>query len=230
MSFRGLCLCLCLFLFAISVLLLAAPAPAMAGGWLEFFFPTLKPQEPSPEETLQAPFANPDAVIDDPNPSMGLPDTSTPLNMRHRADSAITEWVQQVTSDLMSYNAEDFQQAYKIKKQNMSDSGNAEYVQFLKDKNFLKTLNTGKYDIKSFVLDVPILVNEGAISGRYRWLYQVKVMVTFATKGLKDYKLSKEGDAITQEMEINVQVGRVNGAPNEHGLLVEAWSGKVTSQ
>lgn len=219
-----------LFLFMIFALSMAAPSPAQAGGWLEFFFPTLKPQGPNPEETLQAPFANPDAVIDDPNPSMGLPDTSTPLNMRHRADSTITEWVQEITSDLMSYNAEDFQQSYKAKKQNMSSAGNAEYVQFLKDRNFLKTLNTGKYDIKSFVLDVPILVNEGAINGRYRWLYQVKVMVTFAAKGLRDYKLAKDDDTITQEMLINIQVGRANGAPNEHGLLVESWSGKVVSQ
>jgi hypothetical protein len=217
-----------LLFFGVSVFLLfAMPAPAHADGWLEFFFPTLKEQGPDPSETMQAPFANPDAVIDEPNPSEGLQDTATPLHMRHRINSAITKWVEDTVPELMSYNTADFQQTYKQKRKKLSETGNKEYVAFLKDKNFLTTLNSGKYDVRAFVTDLPEMKKEGAVGGRYRWLYRVEVMVSYVPSGLRDYKLANDKETITQEMVIFLQVGRHNNVDNEHGILVETWSGKI---
>ncbi|MCB1782926.1 MAG: DotI/IcmL family type IV secretion protein [Alphaproteobacteria bacterium] len=222
MKFKRLCLVLSLF----CVGSIALPSEARAGSWLEFFFPSMQKRGPDPAETLKAPFADPDAVIDD-TVADETPENSLPLDMSHRSDAIIAAWAQQNVSELLSYNADTYQKEYKRKSLLLDKHGNSEYVKFLQSKNILKTLGTGKYDVRCFVEDVPLLMNEGPVTGRYRWLFQVKVMLSYVPKGITDYKVTKEDDSITQEMVVNLQVGRVAGVKNEHGILIESWDGKV---
>lgn len=201
-------------------------AYADKSNWIEFLFPSLKKEGPDPAQTLQAPFADPDAVVVD-DAHEGLPENATPIHLSHRSDAAISEWVRKVIPDLLSYDADTYKKQYKVKSESFDKAGNAEYVKFLQDQNIIKSLSTGKYDVRCFVRDVPILMNEGPVGGRYRWLFQAKVMLSFIPKGLSDYKTVKDSDTITQEMVINLQAGRVPDVENEHGLLIEAWDGKI---
>ena len=221
---------ICFAVFTICM----APQPAHANWW-EFFFPSLKEDEgPDPSETLQAPFADPDAVVLAPAEN-GVIKKETPIHIRHRPSADIADWVQQIVPDLMSYSASDYKGQYAVKSQLLDETAQQEYVKFLKNKNYLKTLKTGKYDIRAFVAEIPLLMNEGAVEGRYRWLYKAKVMVTYIEAGLTDYP--DEDDVITQTMYVTVQVGRIEGLEgktnedgevlNEHGVLIESFNAKV---
>lgn len=216
-------------LFVAFCLLVATPAPVRADSWLDFFFPSLKKKEPDPADTLQAPFADPDAVVLDPDQagSEGLPDNNTPLQMRHRPSADIAKWLETQIPDLFSYDSKNYKEQYKEKIKNLDTAGKAEYLKFLQDNNFLKTLDTGRYDVKTFIEDVPIVVNEGPVEGSYRWLFQLDVMVTYVQSGADYTKGLKDDQIINQKMNIFVQVGRVKGAKNEHGVLIETISGKL---
>lgn len=212
------------------------PAPARADGWLEFFFPSLKKEKLDPALTGVAEFADTDQVIAAPTVEDGLPENSTPLHIRHRPSADIAKWVENILPDMMSYEADHYKDQYRNKVLLFDNTAKAEYLKFLRDSNFVKTLETGRYDINAFVEEIPMIMNEGDVEGRYRWLYKTKVMVTYVSKGATDYKLVKDGETITQSMYVTVQVGRVkaselpklsDGMDNEHGLLIESFDVKL---
>lgn len=218
------------------VLSLSAPSPARADGFLEFFFPSLKKKEYDPTATGVAEFANTDQVINAPSVEEGLPENATPINVRHRPSSDIAKWVESTLPELLSYNADLYKEQYKKKVLLFNTSARAEYLKNLHEKNFLKTLDTGNYDINAFVEEIPLIMNEGEVEGRYRWLYKTKVMVTYVSKGATDYKLVKEGETVTQSMYATIQVGRLKtadlpvlpeGMENPHGLIIESFDIKL---
>lgn len=226
-----------LFGFVAFALGFASPAPAHAAdSWLEFFFPSLKQQKPDPSQTGMAEFADENAVITAPSVEDGLPENSTPLHIRHRPSADVAKWIENVLPDLMSYEADHYKDQYKQKVLLFNETSKAEYLKFLKESNFIKTLETGRYDINSFVEEIPLIMNEADVEGRYRWLYKTRIMVTYVAKGATDYRLVKDGDTITQSMYVTVQVGRVKsselpklpeGMDNQHGLLIESFNVKL---
>jgi Type-IV b secretion system, inner-membrane complex component len=184
--------------------------------WWSIFFP--RDMSKDPAVTLEAPFADTDAVVLDPAEGSVLE-----LNVPHLQTADITEWVGQRVSELLVYNGKTYQQEYKTKVGYFDSFGANEYVKFLQDNNILKPLSTGAYDVRGFTQDMPNLLNQGAISGRYRWLYQVPVMMTFVNTGVTDYKSISDEQTIGTEYILNIQVGRSASASNDHGLLIESW-------
>ena len=206
-----------IFSFAMS------SVPAQAEGWLDFLFPP-KDSGPLPAETLRAPFADEDAVIVDLEASEHRAN-ATPLHMRHRTNKVITQWVQGIIPAMLSYKSASYENEYREKITNFSKVGSEEYGAFLHSSNFLTTLKTGRYDIAGFVQDYPVIVNEGVTDGRYKWLYETNVMVTFFDSNVKGYQKDESQDnTITKEYTITLQLGRFRAADNEHGLLIETWT------
>lgn len=195
------------------------PAPAYADGWWDFLFP--RSGRNIPAETLQAPFADPDAVIMEPEG-----DSVLSLATRHRQNLDIVEWVERKASDLVQYTAKDYQEQYRIKTRDLDSVGTAEYLKFLQDNNILKPLSTNVSDVRGFAKDVPIVVNEGPVNGRYRWLLQVPIMVTFVRAGLDDYADLRGQELVSAEYLVNVQVGRSLSAMDDMGIVIEAWDAR----
>lgn len=207
--------CVCALVFRVN--------PVYAG-WLDLLFPEIQ-QGPGPAQTLRAPFADEDAVIEEMDIS-GQAANITPLHMRHRTNTIITRWVQQNIPNMLSYKADNYNSIYAQNAKFFDKVGMGEYLTFLQDKNFITTLDTGRYDVAGFIKDYPILLNQGAVDGSYRWLYQVNVMVTYIDSGVTDYTKLDSSAAITQEFVINIQLGRHKDVDNDYGVLIETWSVK----
>ncbi len=196
---------------------------SVQAGWFDFLFPVPPRSGENPAETLRAPFADSDAVIEDLD-AQGNAQKMTPLYLRHRPNEIITKWVEDTLPALLSYNTNSYNQQYGQKIVNLSKSGVDEYLRFLQEKNFITTLKTGRYDITGFVKNTPVVINEGSVDGRYLWLYEANVMVTYLQTGISDYRKLDEQSSVTKDFTIRFQVGRVLEAPNEHGVLIETWS------
>ncbi len=210
-------------LFLIFGFITFAPVSAHAGFW-EFFFPKVD-DGPKPSETLIAPFADEDAVIEDLDVN-GRSEKQIPLHLRHRPNSAITKWVQNTVPELFTYKADNYEKEYAKKVVNFNKTGLNEYVSFLHKKGILKTLKTGRYNVTGIIQGYPQILNERAIDGRYRWVYKMNIMVTYFDSGLKKYKEEKEGDTLTKEFTLTMQIGRHKGVNNEHSILIETWGVK----
>ena len=215
------------FVCAGLVLTFVSVPPAQAG-LVDFFFPSLAKKEPDPSQTLQAPFAdNGSAQQQGPSDAEVKrdPNNYIPLNLPHMADGAVSDWVVNAVSDILTFPSDDYTVDLARLRGYFDDTGYNEYGAFLEEKSLKKVLESKQFYVRSFVQDVPLLLNEGPVSEQYRWLYEVPVMVTYMDRSMKDYKKSQP---VSQRVIITVQVGRVHGdTQNDSGLMVERWSGKV---
>ncbi len=208
-------------LFVNSLVLFSSTSSA--GGWLEFFFPTVK-TEPTPAETLKAPFADQDMVIEEMD-ALGNASNMTPLHLKHRTNDVIERWVQEVVPEMLSYTSNGYVQQFSKKIINFSKAGSDEYKVFLQSANYITTLKAGNYSITGFVTNYPVILNEGSVEGSYSWVFQTDVMVTYQNI-TSDYKLDKGKNSISKEFTLTFQISRNRKSTNKHGVLIESWSVK----
>lgn len=217
-------------LIAAFALIGLSASPAHAG-ILEFLFPSLRDEGYNPSETLQAPFAAPaegEATAEGPEGAEvekkdSRPEDAVPLKQAHRASADISEWVTNAASEVMTFDGE-YKQELADSRKYFDEGGRAQYEAFLNDTKIKRVLESGKYEVRSYVSDVPLLLNEGAVKERYRWLYEVPVMVSYIPKGSNNYK---NLEPVNQAVVIRLQVGRTADAETDLRLKIERWNGKA---
>lgn len=218
-----------LFIFGFLMALSFFSSSVHAKSWWEYIFPGMTTYDETPARTLRAPFADDDAVIVDEKElsGKGLPDNTSPLYVRHRTAATVASWLQQVVADKAIYHANNYKAEYKAKAGDFDKAGLAEYIKFLEASGIWKALSVQSNDVTGFVSDVPILLKEGVINGRYRWLFETNIMVSYFPKGITKYDNVASSIDQTQQYVITLQVGRQKGVKNEHGLQIESWSAKL---
>ena len=75
--------------------------------------------------------------------------------------------------------------------------------------------------LNSYVKERPLLLNEGSVSERYRWLYELEIMMTYLPQATYNYE---EAKPINRDVKLRVQVGRIEGTPDEEGLVIESMN------
>lgn len=206
------------------------PAPAAQSGVLEFFFPSLRKDETAPTKGGLAPFATGAGEQTAPAtaPAENNADIVIPLDQPHRRHEDIAAWVTKAVSEAMTFGSNDYNIDLGKTAGYFDDGGRRLYMDFLAKDRLNEILKSRKYYVRSFVEETPFLLNEGAVEGRYRWLYEVPVMVSFMDRTMKDYKKAKP---LSQTMLLTVQIGRrMPQGPEDSGIVIERWSGRITGQ
>ncbi len=204
----------------LSILVVFAAFPAQAG-ILEFLFPTLRNNGPQPSETLQAPFADPQEIKkEDADKPKAAPETSIPLEFPHRSGNAISAWAVMAVSESLMFDEKTYSETLKDTEKYFSSNGRAAYMKSLAALNVPEVAQSSKYALRSFVIKDPLLLNEGKVDDRFRWLYDVPVSLTTMERGVKTYDDAKP---TTRDVRIRVQLGRTDRADNPDGMWIETW-------
>ncbi len=211
----------------------AAPPPAHAG-IIDFFFPSLKKKEVDPSDTLRAPFMELQAQEEGAPPperpadfNLGLlrdAANAVPLESAHRKDEEIAQWLVVAVSDSLAFDPQGAEAQLAENDVYFSEGGKADYLKFLQESEILRAVQSGRYQIRNFVQDDPLMLNKGAVSGRYRWLFEVPVMLSYIDSSATTYE---KVEPVNQILDIKIQVGRVPEKRGENNILIERWSGTV---
>jgi hypothetical protein len=197
------------------------PGDEKLPGWLTFLFPTLARAEKDPSDTLEAPFADSARSVGPARP--GLPENKIALNLPHRNVDQVADWVVMAVSESLTYAVADTEKTYNQNLRHFDDASRAQYIEFMGTSGILSVLHSKKYYLRSFAQEKPLLLNEGVVDGRYRWLFEVPLMISYMDRTAKGYK-----DAplpLNQKATITVQVGRTNNEMPGKDLVIERWSG-----
>lgn len=205
----------------------AAPQPAYAKkSFFEAMFGWLTPEadEPDPGETLKAPFSyetpKADNIVDDVTAKST---NVVPLKHAHTTGAEIGKWLVTAVSDAMSYNVGDEPDISETNGKYFAQSGLAQYRDFLTKNNIQKVIESGRFNVRSFVKEDPLLLNSGSANDRFRWLYEVPIMVSYMDSKEFDYKKS---DPVNQHIVLTIQVGRFANSgddDNTFDVLIETW-------
>ena len=215
------------------VITIAAPTPAQAGysfpDYLSRWFPQwFGPEEdgPDPSQTLQAPFADPSKTPADPGQAIGVPHSydgqasPSDLSIPHRNHTQVGAWLVRAIAEVMTFDPEPTLLKVHF---NRLDTGMNEFAiesfkTFLTTNKILTLLKSRNMRLNSIVNGTPLLLNEGAVEGRYRWLFQVPVTMTYVPIGRNP---QSNPDVVHQELTLILQVGRVTGGVQ--GKTIETW-------
>lgn len=183
-----------------------------------------KTGEPDPTGTLIAPFEPDTKPFTNPaervlNP---LPVNAGSLERAHRSSSDLAAWLQQAIPETLSFNTDTYQSHLNTLGRGFSAAALAEYNTWVTATGILESLTNNSMQLNGFVTDTPFLLNEGVVAGRYRWLFEIPVMVSFVPRDTRDYRGKNNVD--TRRLIITLQLGRVVMSSLPDNVMIETWS------
>lgn len=178
------------------------------------FFYAFKTTQREPNTTGYAPFADPLAM------SMDAGEKTMPLNESNRSYTDLETWVTIVISEALSFDAVDYYSALaKMRKNFFTNDAYEEYQESLKKYNIAQYLTQNGMSTNVLIEETPALMNEGVVDGRYRWLYDVPVTISYRRKGGSSSELPQN-----VRVRIRMQIGRVMDNDDPMALRVDTWS------
>ena len=214
---------LCLFALVLVPAAVVSETARAEKTFLQKWLPALFPDPnapPGPEETLIAPFEYQKA-----QPNLGdEPGNAAGLDRIHLNTQEVRRWVEHAISETTTFDNADYQQSFRETQPYFSSAGHQQYADFLRSTGVMQILASNEYFVRSFVEDIPVLLNEGVVDSRYRWLFQVPVTLTYMERSMENYE---EYNPVSQQMSITIQVGRSGDAAGEDGIVIETWTGAV---
>lgn len=209
--------------------------PAYADSPLNTLFPWLfgPPDEgPKPEDTLQAPFGDKPAAKKEKSELMEMYDEGRPknnavsLDQPHRNAEQVGDWVTGVVTQALTIDPNTFEKVSVDVAKNFTPYAQQEYKNFLSNRRILELLKNNNMKLTAFAETKPVLLQEGALEGSYRWLMRVPVMLTYYDRVTTTLKNNKKPIAQTQRVVVTMQIGRVQkrAVDGTDDILIERWT------
>lgn len=176
-----------------------------------------------PSATLVAPFADSTATPAAPGERnlMRLSTNTAPLDQPHRSSADLGEWLTQAVSETLSFNSDNYKENMKLLTKGMNADALAQYDAWV-NSGILAVLQNNGMQLNGSVEEKPFLVNEGPVAGRYRWLFEVPVLISFIPRGSTG--LDKQPSASDRKLLLTIQIGRVAESQLPDHVMMESWT------
>lgn len=213
---------------ALIAAVIVLPGSAQAKSIWSILFPYFTPQEKPVDETLRAPFAAPETENAPRNELTALYDEAQlklkSLDQPHRSSDEIGRWLINAISEIMSIDADVYQDHLKHLSTGMNENAMSGFSTFVAQGNIISVLSSGGMKLTGFADGAPVLLNEGAVDGRYRWLFDVPVTISYIPKNQKKYSGTIPQ---AQKVGVTVQVGRVPKGQGSDEMMIETFDLKA---
>ncbi|MEZ5902783.1 MAG: DotI/IcmL family type IV secretion protein [Alphaproteobacteria bacterium] len=143
------------------------------------------------------------------------------LAAAHRSNREIESWLQEAVSEALSFDLSTYKSNAKNIYPYFTKAGFQEYQKYLQDTGIFETLKTRDNRISVFVEGQSLLLNTSSVEGVYRWLYQVPITISFLPRNAND--LTKTKDVVTKQLDLRLQVTRVNLKNDPDAVQIESW-------
>jgi len=185
---------------------------------------------PRPEDTLMAPFIDPeDAYLAPDDNALAIPHTpetginlEEELDLPHRSKDEIAEWLIKAVSETLNIEPETYATHRELLKTGLDMYALEDFDQFMQNSNILASLQSQNLKLHSYVEEKPVLLNAGPVEGRYRWLFEMPVTLSFLPAGTRDYRQLESTPLPNESIMVKVQVGRAGNVGPE-GVMIESW-------
>jgi intracellular multiplication protein IcmL len=139
-------------------------------------------------------------------PMLGLhePNLSTP---------ALMSWVAQATTEVMTFGFNDYRRRLQESSHNFTKTGWESFTKAMQNARIIEMVEANQQVITAAPQGAPILQSEGLINGRYQWMIQIPLILTYQS-GAKT-----KSDALL----VTVVVVRVPRLENASGVGIEQW-------
>lgn len=148
-------------------------------------------------------------------------DEISDMAMPHRSQKEVADWLVLALSEIMSIDSQTYIDHLKQLQSGLADHAVGQLEGFMEQSNILKTMKDQNLVLRCYVEDPPILLNKGAVDGRYRWLFDVAVNLSLMPPDTKSYENTQPIN--NQHVIMRMQVGRTPKGQGIDQLMMETF-------
>tara|TARA_R110001592_G_scaffold3525_14_gene19948 strand:- start:1781 stop:2464 length:684 start_codon:yes stop_codon:yes gene_type:complete len=136
-----------------------------------------------------------------------------PLSQPNLSTPALMSWVAQATTEVMTFGFNDYRRRLQESSRNFTKRGWESFTQALQRSRIIEMVEVNQQIITAAPKGAPILQSEGLVAGRYQWVVEIPLVLTYRSGA----KTSNTGLLVTV---IIVRVPRLESA---NGVGIEQW-------
>lgn len=136
-----------------------------------------------------------------------------PLDQPNMTTAALMSWVAQATSEVMSFSYSDYQRRLQQSSRHFTQRGWATFAAALQASHILDGIQANKESLTASPRSAPILVQEGVINGKYRWIVKLPLQVNYDSLST----------ARNDNLNVTLVIERVPSLENPNGVGIEQW-------
>ena len=136
-----------------------------------------------------------------------------PLDRENMNISALMSWVAQAATETMTFGFHDYQRRLQQASRHFTRRGWESFATALQKAGIIESVTAQQQVVSAEPRAAPILVQQGVINGKYRWLITLPLRVTYRA-GMQSR---------TDNLKVTMVVERVPSLENPAGVGIEQW-------
>ena len=135
------------------------------------------------------------------------------LNQPNLSTAALTSWVAQASTEIMTFGHNDYRRRLQEASSFFTRQGWQSFTKALEEASFIETVTANKQVISAAPRGAPIVLQEGIVNGRYQWIVQFPLSLTFESGSKKN----------NRNIIVTAEVVRVSRLESPNGVGFNSW-------
>jgi len=136
-----------------------------------------------------------------------------PLSQPNLSTPALMSWVAQASTEVMTFSFNDYRRRLQEASRNFTDRGWESFTTALQQSRIIEMVEANQQVVTAAPSGAPLLNSEGVVAGRYQWVVQLPMVVTYQS-GAKSR---------SDRFLVTVVVVRVPRLESPNGVGIEQW-------
>ena len=150
-------------------------------------------------------------------------DKTISLVAAHRSEDEIKNYLMVITSEILSFNRNNFSETMKTVRPYFTNGGFQKYQKYLLDSGIAETVRVQDVSLSSYVDVPPFFINSSALNNVFKWVYDVPVVISYTPLGRPSDE--RVGESAGNEVYVRLQLTRAPDPENEfNGMKIEDWT------
>lgn len=135
------------------------------------------------------------------------------LNEPNLSPPALMSWVAQAATEVMTFGFNDYRRRLQESSRNFTRRGWESFTQALQKSRIIEMVEANQQVVTAAPAGAPILESEGLVAGRYQWIIQLPLVLTYQSGARTK----------TDNLLVTVVVVRVPRLESPNGVGIEQW-------
>lgn len=136
-----------------------------------------------------------------------------PLDQPNLSAPALMSWVAQASTEVLTFGFNDYRRRLQESSRNFTKRGWESFTQALQKSRIIEMVEANQQVLSAAPKGAPILESEGVVAGRYQWVVQIPLILTYQSG-------ARSSNA---NLLITVVVVRVPRLESPNGVGIEQW-------
>lgn len=146
------------------------------------------------------------------------------LDAAHVSNKELEDWIAEVVSEMMSFDAQTYNDAVLRGTYYFTPLALQQFEAYIDKTGILPSLRSNGTRMAVIVDSPPIVINSNSEKGTYRWLLRVPITISFLPRNGQGRNAISDSKA--RQLNLQLQVKRVDYDGNKNAVLVESWAVK----